>query len=138
IWVTGGLALIAFILMHGAGLLARGNPIDYLASLWPKLDLGTSLVARLGGFCLSVPLFLIEMMGTVIKSGVLAIRLFANMFAGHMVLGMILLFIYSVGKLETQPYALWAGVSFASVLGVVALSLLELFVAFLQAYVFTF
>jgi F-type H+-transporting ATPase subunit a len=132
IWVTGGLALCAFLVMHGAGLLARGNPISYLASLWPKIDVPFI------GPVLSLGLFAIELMGTVIKSGVLAIRLFANMFAGHMVLGMILLFIYSVGKLESQPYALWAGVSLASVLGVVALSLLELFVAFLQAYVFTF
>jgi len=54
-------------------------------------------------FVLSLMLFVIEMFGTIIKAGVLAIRLFANMFAGHM-----------------------------------ALSLLELFVAFLQAYVFTF
>jgi F-type H+-transporting ATPase subunit a len=138
IWVCGALALLAFIVMHGAGLIARGNPIAYLASLWPKLDLGPSLFARIGGLCLSLPLFLIEMMGTVIKSGVLAIRLFANMFAGHTVLGMILLFIYSVGKLESQPYLLWTGVSLASLLGVVALSLLELFVAFLQAYVFVF
>jgi F-type H+-transporting ATPase subunit a len=132
IWVTGGLAVISFVVMHGAGLIARGNPISYLASLWPKID-----VPVLGPI-LSLGLFLIELMGTVIKSGVLAIRLFANMFAGHMVLGMILVFIYSVGKLESEPYGLWAGVSFASVLGVVALSLLELFVAFLQAYVFTF
>ena len=138
IWVTGGLALCAFVVMHGAGLVARGNPISYLGSLWPKIDIGSSIVARAGAVFMSAGLFAIEMMGSVIKSGVLAIRLFANMFAGHMVLGMILLFIYSVGKLGSEPYGLWAGVSFASVLGVVALSLLELFVAFLQAYVFTF
>ncbi len=132
VWVTGGLALVAFVVMHGAGLVARGNPIAYLKSLWPKIDVPVI------GPVLSLGLFLIEMMGSVIKSGVLAIRLFANMFAGHMVLGMILLFIYTVGKLESEPYILWTGVSIVSVLGVVALSLLELFVAFLQAYVFTF
>jgi F-type H+-transporting ATPase subunit a len=149
IWVTGALALCAFLVMHGAGMVARGKerpgpagvllaPFAYLASLWPRLDLGPSLVARIGGLCLSLPLFLIELMGTVIKSGVLAIRLFANMFAGHVVLGMILLFIYTVGLAEGGPTALWTGVSISSVLGVLALSLLELFVAFLQAYVFTF
>ncbi len=37
-----------------------------------------------------------------------------------------------------QLFVLWAGVTTISVLGAVALSLLELFVAFLQAYVFTF
>ena len=75
---------------------------------------------------------------TVIKSGVLAIRLFANMFAGHMVLATILLFIITVGHATHGPSPLWGTVSLASVLGVTALSLLELFVAFLQAYVFTF
>src|SRR5438874_328593 len=62
IWVTGALALCAFVVMHGAGLIARGNPIAYLASLWPKLDLGAAPVARIGGFCLSLPLFVIELM----------------------------------------------------------------------------
>jgi F-type H+-transporting ATPase subunit a len=67
---------------------------------------------------------------------VLAVRLFANMFAGHMVLATILLFIFAVGK--NGFTALWPAVTFASVVGVVALSLLELFVAFLQAYIFVF
>jgi F-type H+-transporting ATPase subunit a len=138
IWVTSALAVIAFIVMHGAGMVARKNPFAYFASLWPKLDLGPSMGAKIGALCLSLPLYIIEMGGTVIKAGVLSIRLFANMFAGHVVLGMILLFIFSVGKLEPAVYGLWTGVSIASVLGVVALSLLELFVAFLQAYVFTF
>ena len=47
-------------------------------------------------------IFVIELFGTVIKSGVLAVRLFANMFAGHMVLAMILFFIYMVGE-RRQP-----------------------------------
>jgi F-type H+-transporting ATPase subunit a len=62
--------------------------------------------------------------------------LFANMFAGHMVLATILLFIVAVGNEGFN--LLWPFVTVASVLGVVALSLLELFVAFLQAYIFTF
>ena len=66
----------------------------------------------------------------------MAVRLFANMFAGHLVLAMILIFIYEAGLVGS--YVLWGGVTVASVLGVTALSLLELFVAFLQAYVFVF
>jgi F-type H+-transporting ATPase subunit a len=66
---------------------------------------------------------------------VLCVRLFANMFAGHMVLGMILYFIIMTAN---TTFLLWGGVTIASVLGVVALSLLELFVAFLQAYIFVF
>jgi len=132
IWVTGGLALVSFILMHGAAVVARGNPLKYLASLWPAID-----VPYVGWF-FSGMIFVIELLGTVIKAGVLAIRLFANMFAGHMVLGMVLMFILLVGNVEPVAYGLWGGVTVASVAGSVALSLLELFVGFLQAYVFTF
>lgn len=132
IWVTGGLALCSFVLLHGAAIAARGSVWGYLKSMWPRIDVPYV------GVVFSAGIFAIEMMGTVIKAGVLAVRLFANMFAGHMVLGMILMFIYTVGKLDSEPYGLWAGVSLASVAGVVGLSLLELFVAFLQAYVFTF
>ena len=65
--------------------------------------------------------FVIELFGSVIKGLVLAIRLFANMFAGHMVLAMILTFILVVGNAGYSH--LWPVVTTASVLGVVALSL---------------
>jgi F-type H+-transporting ATPase subunit a len=84
---------------------------------------------------LSLMICVIEAGGTVIKSGVLAVRLFANMFAGHTVLAMILSFIILAAN--AIPL-LWGSITFASVLGVVALSLLELFVAFLQSYIFVF
>jgi F-type H+-transporting ATPase subunit a len=87
------------------------------------------------GFGLSFMIYVIELIGTVIKAIILAVRLFANMFAGHLVLATILIFIYTAA---TASLALWGTVTVASVLGIVALSLLELFVAFLQAYVFTF
>jgi len=78
-------------------------------------------------------MFLIEVLGLLIKHIVLAVRLFANMFAGHVVLAVILGFI-----LLTYKTAVFYLVMPASVGGVVFLSLLELFVAFLQAYIFTF
>jgi F-type H+-transporting ATPase subunit a len=102
----------------------------YLQSMWPHIDVPYV------GWLFSLMIFVIEMLGTVIKAGVLAVRLFANMFGGHMVLASILLFILIIG--QTGPSILWGVVTLGSVLGVVALSLLELFVAFLQAYIFTF
>lgn len=133
IWVTGALGLCSFVMMHGAAIVKHhGNVFAYLKSLWPHIDVPVV------GPVFSFLIFMIELLGTVIKSGVLAVRLFANMFAGHMVLGMILFFIYMVGTKDEASYAVWTGVSLASVAGVVGLSLLELFVAFLQAYVFTF
>jgi F-type H+-transporting ATPase subunit a len=127
--VTAGMALISFVMMHGAAIAKMGF-VHYVQSLWPHIDVPYV------GWMFSLFIFVIEVLGTIIKSGVLAIRLFANMFAGHLVLAMILLFIVTVG--QNSGYLLWGTVTFASVFGQVALSLLELFVAFLQAYVFTF
>src|SRR5205823_8822054 len=77
----------------------------------------------------------IEILGHFIKAFVLAVRLFANMLAGHTVLAVILLFIVMAS--QTSWYLFWP-ITIGSVLGVTALSLLELFVAFLQAFIFTF
>jgi F-type H+-transporting ATPase subunit a len=129
IYMTGGLALCAFVMLHGCAIVKMGG-WNYLKSLWPHIDVPYV------GWLFSGFIFGIELLGTFIKSGVLAVRLFANMFAGHLVLAIILFFIFEVGQLGNLY--LWGAVTFASVLGVTALSLLELFVAFLQAYVFTF
>ncbi len=77
--------------------------------------------------------FAIEVMGLFIKHFVLSIRLLANMMAGHLVLATILAFI----GVAWQSAAVY-GVIPASVFGCTALSMLELFVAFLQAYIFAF
>jgi F-type H+-transporting ATPase subunit a len=169
LYVTGALALCAFIAMHGAAAVKMGG-WHYLKSLWPHVEIVPNpwtggghpghghnghghaapsppaaqpspkqVILWVGGsvfgFGLSLMIFVIELVGTVIKSGVLAVRLFANMFAGHTVLAMILGFIIVAGN--AIPL-LWGGITVASVLGVTALSLLELFVGFLQAYIFVF
>jgi F-type H+-transporting ATPase subunit a len=133
IWVTGALAVVAFAMLHVPAIVKMG-PIHYLKSLWPHIEIGESWFARFVGFDISLGIFVIELAGTVIKSGVLAIRLFANMFAGHTVLAVILGFIL----LAAGNFVVWAPVTAASVIAVAALSLLELFVAFLQAYIFVF
>jgi len=78
-------------------------------------------------------LLVLELFGSLIKPFALCIRLFANMLAGHLVLAAL------VGMV---PFALawyaWGPISVVVVGGCVALSCLELFVAFLQAYIFTF
>ncbi|PJJ10205.1 ATP synthase F0 subcomplex A subunit [Flavobacterium sp. 1] len=73
-------------------------------------------------------LALIELLGTIIKPFSLMIRLYANMMAGHVVLMSIigLMFIFKS----------WLGSSLSFVLAF-ALSILEILVAFLQAYIFT-
>ncbi len=114
--VTAGLAIIAFIMIQIASIRAQGFG-HYLAHLT-------------GG----VPMFLwpimipIEILGLFTKPFALCIRLFANMTGGHLVIvslfGLIFLFqSYLIGAVTTGF--------------VVAINFLELFVAFLQAYVFT-
>jgi F-type H+-transporting ATPase subunit a len=112
----------------GGGKLARGFK-NYMHSMWPQLDLPFPF-----GPIIKPLVFVLEIIGVLVRNMVLAIRLFANMFAGHMVLATILLFIQMAAGLGM----IWLTVTVSSVVGIVALSLLELFVAFLQAFIFTF
>jgi F-type H+-transporting ATPase subunit a len=128
IYVTGALALCVFFAIHGSGIAQMGL-WHYLTSLWPHLDVPWYM------WILKPMIFLIELVGVLVRNAVLAVRLFANMFAGHMVLATILIFIWA--SRNVNP-ALWGTITFTSVLGIVALSLLEIFVAFLQAYIFVF
>src|SRR6202035_4064107 len=88
--VTAALALCSFLVIHGAAVVTMG-PLQYAKSHVPHFDvpfvLGIFLVPMIVG---------IEIMGHFIKAFVLAVRLFANMFAGHMVLAFILMFIVMV------------------------------------------
>lgn len=114
--VTAGLAIVAFIMIQAAAIRTQGIK-RYLAHLtggvhwvlWPIM----------------VP---IEILGLFTKPFALCIRLFANMSGGHIVivslLGLIFLF---------QSYL----IAVAPAGFVVAIYFLELFVAFLQAYIFT-
>jgi F-type H+-transporting ATPase subunit a len=127
--VTLALALLAFLFIHGSAIAKLGVG-HYLGSYVPPIE------APFGMSYFIVPLIVvIEAIGNVIKAFVLAVRLFANMMAGHTVLAVILLFI--VMAKDASGILFWP-ITAGSVLGVVALSLLELFVAFLQAYIFTF
>jgi F-type H+-transporting ATPase subunit a len=78
-------------------------------------------------------LFVIEVFGLFIKHAVLAVRLFANIMGGHTVIGVMLAFIAAVSH-----SGIWFLVTPASIAGQIGVGLLELFVAFLQAYVFAF
>jgi F-type H+-transporting ATPase subunit a len=127
--VTSVLAFFSFIFIHLSSIVRFGLP-THLLSFAPQLDMPAAMKVVI------IPMiWVIEFVGLALKCFVLSVRLFANVFAGHMVLATILLFIPAVRN--TGPALEWT-VTVASVLGVVALSLLELFVAFLQAFIFTF
>jgi F-type H+-transporting ATPase subunit a len=130
LFVTAALALIAAIVINVAGImnLGFGEYLKHLtagtpAYLWP----------------LMVP---IEIVGTVIKPVALALRLFANMTAGHILLAVLFMFAVQGLGLLTQwtatGVALGGTISAVSVIAAIAIYFLELFVAFLQAFVFMF
>lgn len=125
--VTAPLALITFCVGVGAGMWKYG-PIRFWLGLCPPMDVPLLMKIPL------VPLILVlEIVGLVIRYSVLAVRLLANMFGGHLGLAIIIGFIPAVaGSL------IWYVVTPAAIPGATAISMLELFVAFLQAYVFTF
>jgi F-type H+-transporting ATPase subunit a len=114
--VTAGLAILAFVMIQVSSIRAQGIG-HYLAHLTGGVHWSLWLIM--------VP---IEVIGLFTKPFALCIRLWANMTGGHIVIlalvGLILLF----------KSFIVAPVSVVFTLGI---NMLELFVAFLQAYIFT-
>src|SRR5262249_34314711 len=124
--VTGVLAVMTLATVLFAGMRELGA-VGFWVGIVPHMDVPAYIKIFLWPL-----MFVIEVAGLLIRHVVLAVRLFANMFAGHVVLAVIL------GFILTAEGSLFIPVMASSVVGVIALSLLELFVAFLQAYIFTF
>jgi len=80
-------------------------------------------------------IWVIEVLGMLIRHGVLAVRLLATMVAGHLVLLGIMALAFSY---EGAASTAWPITAVISIIAATLFSLLELFVAFLQAYIFTF
>ena len=119
--VTATLAFITFITVEIAGI--RANGWGYLSTIfyWNK-DL--PMVMRPLMFVIISP---VELLGKFTKPFALAIRLFANMTAGHIVLLAMMGLFFSFGfPIGVAPLGM-----------AVAIMFLEIFVAFLQAFVFT-
>ena len=117
ITVTASLALISFIVTHLSGIWSHGL-LGYLKHLVPPVP-----------WWLYPLMLFVELAGHIAKPIALAIRLFANMLGGHIVLLVILGFIFMFKNLIIASVSV--GVA-------VALCCLEILVAFIQAYVFTF
>lgn len=126
---TLGLALITFSTVVVFGMLKFG-PIGFFLNQIPSMDLPLVLAIFLKPMILAI-----ELLGLMIKHGVLAVRLLANMVAGHVVLLGIMTLAFSVEGAMSDSWALVAPIS---IIGSTLFSCLELFVAFLQAYIFTF
>ncbi len=123
IYTTGTLACCTLIMIVVNGLRLQGKA--YVAHFCP------------GPLWLSPLLVLVEILGLGAKIFALAVRLFANMLAGHILLAVLLSFIGAAGV--GLGFGLgYLSIGLVSLLGSVAINMLEIFVAFLQAFIFTF
>jgi len=141
VMVTGALALVSFFVVHIAGFRQHGGA-GYLKTFIPHIHIEGGVGMQIFVVVLKVGMAALEYLTAFIRGSVLAIRLFANMLAGHTALFMILFFIALVANPDYQiPIArnwMFYPVSIFSVVLVVALTLLEIFIAGLQAFIFTF
>ena len=134
---TLAMALVTLATVFVSGMIQFGF-FGFFANQIPTMDMPWYI-----GIVLKPAIFVIEFGGLLIKHGVLAVRLLANMLAGHLVLLAIMGLAF--GATAAAQYTLpsgevsgtwWITASIA-VVGCAVLSILELFVAFLQAFVFT-
>jgi len=121
-WMTGTLAACTLLMIVVNGL--RFNGMDFIKHFFQ------------GPVYISWLIALLEVVGLLAKCFALTVRLFANMVAGHVLLAVLMSFIgLSYIGLGT---AAAAGIGVIVVFVSVAFNLLEIFVAFLQAFIFTF
>jgi len=125
--VTWALATISFFYFNYYGIKAHGG-LGYIKSLAPS---------GLPGPMVPV-IWFFELISLILRWLTLAVRLYGNMFAGHMVLGIFALAssVFLTAGIQSMDI-LTGGLTIPWFLMVVAMYALETLVAFLQAYVFT-
>ena len=128
IGVTGGFAVAILLIMLGCGMREQGPkywinlvPIHFS---WPMSPVWLLLLA-------------IELLGLALRPFALAVRLFANMFAGHTVLLVFLSLGYVILSQAPQSTGLAAGLQITGFVLAIGFYAMEILVAFIQAYVFT-
>jgi F-type H+-transporting ATPase subunit a len=123
--VTATLAVMTFITVEIAGMRALGTK-GYLETIFFAPH-GMHWAMKIPMYIIMTP---VEFLGKLTKPFALAIRLYANMTAGHAVV------LALTGLLVTASLASAYWVAPAPLLMAVAIMVLEIFVAFLQAYIF--
>lgn len=121
IWTTSTLALCTLGMIVVNGLRLHG--MSYVKHFF------------MGPFPISILIAFLELVGLAAKTFALAVRLFVNMMAGHILIAVLVGFIFMAGAAGA---VMGFAIAVPVVLGSVAIMLLELFIAFLQAFIFTF
>lgn len=125
IWVTAALAVTAFVFWNVTAFLK--DPVGFLKHLtagapwfmWPVM----------------VP---VELLGMVVKPVALALRLFANMTGGHIIIAVLLSFVAALTDPANQLGGAGYGLAVIPIVGGIVINILEIMVAFIQAFIFTF
>lgn len=125
VFVTAGMALVTFATMIIGGMIANG-PVKFWVGLVPH---GVPLA-------LWPLMFVIEIIGLLVKPFALTIRLFANMTGGHLVVLSFMGLIFFFGQAELLGKVTYVIAPFAVGFSVFIM-IIEAFVALLQAYIFT-
>ena len=121
--VTMGLAVVSFAAMQYAGISKYGFVHHFTGMIPPGLPKWL------------VPIMIpVEIVGLFTKPMALMIRLFANMLAGHMVITVLLMLIPIMSAIHIAFGVVTIPISLGLALFVM---LLEVLVAFIQAYIFT-
>jgi F-type H+-transporting ATPase subunit a len=126
--VTAALALTAFLTIEISGMVALG-PKGYVKTI-VMVPPG---MKGIGAVIMAVIMTPVELIGKIVKPFALTLRLFANMTAGHFVILVLLGLIFVFG---TAPPLIRYIVVGGSVGLTLFMMMLELLVAFLQAYIF--
>ena len=137
--VTAVLALLTLTVVVVTGILRHGA-VGFWTGMVPHVEgkVGPINLATV----LSPVLFFLELFSFFVKHCTLCVRLMANMFGGHLMLAVFFGFIpmaaiaWSVW-IPVIAWSVWIPVTVLSLAGAIAISFLELLVAFLQAYIFT-
>ncbi|MDP4199754.1 MAG: F0F1 ATP synthase subunit A [Bacteroidota bacterium] len=124
--ITAALAVCTFIVTQVVGIRSQGIKTFLLHLTGGLHEMELSIFMKIFLLLIMVP---IEIMGLFTKPFALAIRLFANMTAGHIIIVSLICLTFmfhslAVGAFVTVPFSLFV-------------YLLEIFVAVLQAYIFT-
>jgi F-type H+-transporting ATPase subunit a len=126
--VTGAMAVISLLVIEVSGMVTLGFR-GYMRTIF----MPAPGISGAGAVVISIAMAPIEIMGKLVKPFALCVRLFGNMTAGHFVILALFGMIFLFGHLQMWNYAIGVG-SASIVLGVM---MLEIIVAFVQAYVFT-
>jgi len=131
IMITGALAVLSFFMIELHGFREQG------LKGWLLHNCGGLVPGPVYLLPIALLVFVVELAGHLIKPTALAIRLFANMFAGHTLMAVLL----SFGLVAHHGGMGLLGIGTISVISgaaAVMVMFLELFVAFLQAFIFMF